>query len=232
MTGLPEGSVTLPPDLRELDSRHVIATTTVALPGGDVLIEHPRNADDLISEADYVKDERLPYWADLWPSALCLARSFHQLRRPATRMLELGCGLGLVTIAALRAGHHVLATDYYEDSLRFTRRNSLRATGCEPDTRIADWRAWPANLGRFDLVVASDILYEKSYALAVASVIAGSLSDNGVAFIADPGRLALPDFRAECAKQNLEVTERFTVPYEDGAINQVITIHEIRGRAR
>ena len=221
----------LPFELAALDHRHVMAFTDVVLPSGPVHLEHPRNSDDLITEADYVMDERLPYWADLWPSALSFARIFPDITPQAGRMLELGCGLGLVTIAGLRAGHKVTATDYYDDALLFTQRNAIRVTGKTPETRMADWRHWPTDLGRFDLIVASDILYERSYAPLVAGIIESSLAPGGVVFVADPGRIGMDDFRAECAERNLVIGEKLKVPYQDGAINQVITIHEIRREA-
>ncbi len=225
------GGARLAPDLVALEDRFTVAFTDVDVPGGACRLMHPRNADDLISEADYVKDERLPYWADIWPSSLALARSLHHLVPAGGRLLELGCGLGLVTIAAIRAGCDVLATDYYPDALLFTRRNAIAATGVEPRTRMANWRAWPADAGRFDLVVASDVLYEQAYAGIVAGVIAASLEDAGAAFVADPGRVALPAFLAACDEKHLDVTVRLQVPHHDGAIHQVITIHEIRRRA-
>ena len=227
----PWHAAALPPELTALTDRFTVAFTTIELPGGPCEIMHPRNADDLISEADYVKDERLPYWADIWPSSLALARSLAELEPRPARMLELGCGLGLVTIAALRAGHDVLATDYYPDALLFTQRNAIAATGRSPDTRMANWRAWPVDAGRFDLVVASDVLYEQPYAALVAGVIAASLTPGGVAFVADPGRVALPAFIEACVEAGLDITARTQVPHDHGAIHQVITIHEIRIRA-
>jgi len=223
--------IPLSPALASLEERFAVAFTDVELPGGPCRVMHPRNPDELISEADYVKDERLPYWADLWPSSLALARSLAGLAVPPGRLLELGCGLGLVTIAALRAGHDVLATDYYPDALLFTRRNSIAATGREPRTQMANWRDWPADAGRFDLVVASDVLYERAYAGLVADVIASSLAAEGIAFVADPGRVALPEFIEACDGRGLDVAVRMRVPHDDGAIHQVITIHEIRSRA-
>ena len=60
-------------ELLALDQRFDITTVMVALPGGEVALEVPRSADALISEADFAKDERLPYWADIWPSSTALA---------------------------------------------------------------------------------------------------------------------------------------------------------------
>ena len=218
-------------DLAGLDERFQLATTELFLPTGPCTVTHPRDADDLISEADYARDERLPYWADIWPSSIALATCLADLAPKPARLLELGSGVGVVTIAALRAGHDVLATDYYADALLFTRRNALAGAGREPATRLADWRAWPGDLGRFDLVVASDVLYERPYAEIVAGVIATSLEPGGAAFIADPGRLAVPAFVAAATARGLDVRTRLTVPHKDGAIRQVITIHEIRVRA-
>jgi len=61
------------PDLEALERRFMLVEQVVELPLGRVALEKPRSADDLISEADFVNDDRLPYWADLWPSATVLA---------------------------------------------------------------------------------------------------------------------------------------------------------------
>src|ERR1700694_5762223 len=164
----------LPKELAALDRRFTIVTVDVVLADGPVSLERPRSADELISEADFAKDERLPYWADIWPSSTALAASVIGLAGKGRRALELGCGVGLVTIAALRAGLDVLATDYYADALLFTRRNSRQVIGREPVTRLVDWRSFPADLGRFDLLLASDVLYERAYATLVADAIVTS----------------------------------------------------------
>src|SRR3954470_9868030 len=93
----------------DLARRFRTARRVVQLGGRDIELLSPANADDLISEDDYVKDERLPYWADLWPSAQILAREVREMRLDGLRVLELGCGLGLVAIAATLAGAQVTA---------------------------------------------------------------------------------------------------------------------------
>jgi predicted nicotinamide N-methyase len=222
----------LPADLAALDARFEISRTEISLPSGAVTLVHPHDYDDLISEADYVKDERLPYWADLWPSAIALATILPSLTPIPGRAIELGCGLGLVTVAALRAGHEVLSTDYYEDALLFARRNAWSAAGREPAVRMVDWRAWPDDVGRFDLILASDVLYEESYAALIASAIARSLAPGGVALIADPGRKAFGTFVAECSSFGLAMRERAKVPHDDGKVHQMITIYEVTAATR
>jgi predicted nicotinamide N-methyase len=220
----------LPAELAALDRRFIIAQTEVALGARTVSLERPRSADELISEADFDRDERLPYWADMWPSSVALAGLVVTLDGTGLRALELGCGVGLVTIAALHAGFAVVATDYYADALLFTRRNSLSATGREPATRLVDWRAFPSDMGRFDLVLASDVLYEREYATLVADAIVFSLAPGGRALIADPGRVALLTFVTACEQRGCTVATRERVPWQEGTAKQTITIHEVRAQ--
>lgn len=217
-------------ELASLDRRFQIVTVDVSLPSGRVRLERPRSADDLISEADFARDERLPYWADVWPSSTALATVLDAIDGKGKRALELGCGVGLVTIAAMRAGFEVLATDYYADALLFARRNARRATGREPKTRMVDWRAMPSALGRFDLVLASDVLYERAYATLVADALVATLAPGGSALVADPGRTALLSFVTACEQRGFAVTLRAQVPWQEGAAKQTITIHEVQAR--
>ena len=217
----------LAPDLAALDRRFVLAVSNLEVAGTSVVLERPRSADELISEVDFEKDERLPYWADIWPSSTALAGVAAALDGRGKRALELGCGLGLVTVGALRAGFDVVASDYYEDALLFARRNGLRNTGREPETRMVDWRAWPGDLGRFDLLLASDVLYERTHATLVADAIVSALRPGGRALIADPGRVALLAFVTACEERGCRASVHSRIPWAEGIARQTITIHEI-----
>ncbi|MBW7932438.1 MAG: methyltransferase domain-containing protein [Gemmatimonadaceae bacterium] len=218
----------LPPDLRALDDRFVVQARTVAVNGLTWSMDRPRSAEDLISEEDFARDERLPYWADLWPSAIVLAREVLALPGAGRRSLELGAGLGLPSLAALHAGYEALVTDYYADALLFARRNAWRNLGRDVATRLVDWRAWPTEVGRFDLVLAADVLYERPYAPLVARAVVHALAPDGLALIADPGRVALEACLNECTALGATVRERRSVQHEDGAAKHTITIHEVR----
>lgn len=213
---------------RELERRFVVARTRLTLTDRVLEMVHPRSADDLIDEADFERDERLPYWAELWPSGVMLAEGLSGLDGDGLRLLEIGCGVGLVATAAVLAGFDVLETDYYEDALRFTRVNVARNTGVDPATRILDWRSLPDDLGTFDLVVGADVLYERTYSALVAGLLHRALAPSGRGMIADPGRLAAPQFRQECKKLGLAVGTLGRVPYSAGKIRQQIEIFEVR----
>lgn len=207
-----------------------LAEQTVDVAGRTITLIKPENADHLITEADYVMDERLPYWADLWPSARVLASTVARETGAGRRLLEMGCGLGLATVGAMMGGFDVTATDYYEDALHVTRGNAARNLGVEPAVRMVNWREWPADLGLFDVVMAADVLYEKEYALLVGECIARSLAPDGVALVADPGRLALPLFRDNLVHVGLEIVETATTKFEEGPVKQEIQVMRLRRR--
>jgi len=212
----------------ELERQFVTAVEPVSAGTLQFALLKPANSDTLISEADFVRDDRLPYWADLWPSAHALAEwVVHEVGARRTA-LEFGCGLGLVTSSAMHAGFDITATDYYEDALRFTRANAWRAVGREPRTRLVDWRALPADLGTYDLVLASDVLYEPTYAHLMASALSRALAPEGMAVVADPGRLSAEAFLTSCRESDLHVERTEERPYAAGEIRQTIRLHRIR----
>ena len=188
----------------------------------------PRSAEELIDEEAFEIDERLPYWADLWPSAIALANRVIDERGSGKKLLELGCGLGLVSAAALCAGYEVTATDYYEDALLFTAENARRLTGSTPRVQLVNWRTLPDDIGSYHRIVAADVLYEREYGSLVADVVAKLLAPNGTATIADPDRVAAPAFVERCSELGLSVRTGPEVPVVDGPMRQLIRFYEVR----
>lgn len=215
----------------ELARRHRVRTSQVPLGRGTATIAHPASADELISEVEYELDGRLPYWADLWPSARVLAAHVVALEGHGRSLLELGCGAGLVATAAALAGFDVTASDYYLDACAFARLNAWNATGRVIRTQLLDWRHLPEALGTWEVVVASDVLYELPYAQVVAEVLARTLAPAGVAYLADPGRIALDAFLLGCRERALDPGEPALVPFDFEGQKQQIRLFTIR-RAR
>ncbi|MBK8248538.1 MAG: methyltransferase domain-containing protein [Gemmatimonadetes bacterium] len=174
---------------------------------------HPRSAESLIDEAAFAEDERLPYWADIWPSSRVLADVLVRHHGDGRTALELGCGSGLVACALAVAGYRVTATDYYDAALATTANNVQVNTGVTITTRLVDWRALPSDLGRFDLVVAADVLYERPYAPLVAHALSATIAPPGTAIIADPGRVAFESFVDDLAPRGIIVDEGWDVPH-------------------
>jgi predicted nicotinamide N-methyase len=218
----------LAPELAALEDRFVLQARDLTVGDRRWRLDRPRSAEDLINEADFEHDERLPYWADLWSSAIVLARVVAACDGAGRRAIEFGAGLGLPSLAAAGAGFDVTATDYYADALLFARRNALLNLGRDIRTRLLDWRTPPDDIGRFDLVLAADVLYERPYAPLVARAVVNSLAPDGVGLIADPGRVALNACLDECRALGASVRERWAERHEDGAAKHTITIYEVR----
>ena len=208
---------------REFDTIEEIFT----IAGREFVLLRPRNADDLITEEDYVKDERLPYWADIWPSSTMLAERLLEEKGAGRSLIELGCGSGLCACAAAVSGFDVLATDYYDAALLFTELNTRVNASRSVRTRHVDWSAIPADIGKFDVVIAADVMYEPRYPAMVANAIDRLLTPGGHTLLADPGRIAFPDFISECSARNLRITDRDVREFSSGEIKQTITIYRI-----
>jgi predicted nicotinamide N-methyase len=174
-------------------SQLLTRTESFAHDGFAVEMTLPESSEELIDVSEFNQDERLPYWAELWPSALALTRHLLEGSLPAGRVMELGCGLALPSLALAWRGVRALATDYYEDALAFVRLNAERNGIAPPETRLFDWRESPAALGRFDLVLAADVAYEKRNAEMLAALIPGLVAPGGRVLLADPGREYMGD---------------------------------------
>ncbi len=173
----------------------------------------PANFEALIDEPDvavrFEKDEYLPYWAEFWPACLLAADAVaawgpRAAEAAPLRVLELGCGLGLVGLVAAALGHEVIVSDYDEDALAFVcesaRRNGLPA----PQTRYVDWRETYADL-RVDRIVAAEILYELRSLRPIAWFVAGHLAAGGEALISDANRQTADGFADVAREAGLRV---------------------------
>lgn len=220
----------LSPDVLETSLRdrfRVIESQVTIGPDEVVQIIHPANSDELISEQDFAVDDRLPYWADLWPAAVVLARFIRGLRGEGRSLLELGCGSGVVATAAARAGFEVTVTDYYADAPQFARSNAWRNAQVDITARCEDWNSWPSDMRGYDLVVASDVLYEQRNAPLIARAMAQSLGPHGEGWIADPGRIGSAAFPDWCISHALGCETVTQVPIEAGGRMHTISLLRI-----
>lgn len=176
---------------------------------------------DAIDPAQFAEDERLPYWADLWPSSIELARvCLFSLPLSGVRVLELGCGLGLSGIAAARAGARVTLTDYEEDALLFAQWNAMAnldsdVCGSRVTYRHLDWRT-PDSSEQYDVVIGSDIVYERRNTESLLRLLSELLSPDGYVVCTDPGRETGREFAAEASRYGFAVkTTEATVQWRD-----------------
>jgi predicted nicotinamide N-methyase len=197
----------------------------VGVHGRELRVLRPRDAEALLDEDAFEHEEFLPYWAELWPSGVALARAVGVRALRGRRVVELGCGLGLPAIAAALAGGRVLATDWSADAIARAADNARR-NDAEVDTLVASWSD-PAGLvrrGPFDLVLASDVLYEARDLAPLLTLLPRLLAPGGEAWIADPGRASAEHF-LDAARERFDVRTQPAAEIPSGGI------HRLRPRA-
>jgi predicted nicotinamide N-methyase len=161
---------------------------------GAVAVLQPADAAELPDDGPIEWAPLVPYWSVLWRSGVALARVVTEGELAGLRVVELGCGLGVPSLAAARAGAHVLATDAEPEALELLERNA-RANGVEVATAHVDWRAAGGLVerGPFDLVLAADVLYERAAAGELLALLPRLARE---VWLADPGRPAAAAFVA------------------------------------
>ena len=172
----------------------------IPLPGGEVELTRPRDAEALLSDESFEREEFLPYWAELWSSAVALAHDVSMRSLRGRRTLELGCGLGLPSIAAARAGGRVLASDWSAEAVAAAAANAER-NDVVIETLRCSWAAPGPLVERapWDLVLASDVLYERRNVEQLLALLPRLVDAGGLVLIADPGRRPAKDFLERAA---------------------------------
>jgi predicted nicotinamide N-methyase len=201
--------------------REDLVEEAVGVHGRELRVLRPRDAEALLDEEAFEHEEFLPYWAELWPSSLALARAIGARSLGGRRVVELGCGLGLPSIAAALQGARVLATDWSPEAVAVTAENAER-NGARVETLVCSW-AQPRPIverGPWDLVLASDVLYEARDVEPLLNALGPLLGERGVAWIADPGRAPAERF-LEQARERFDVLTTASPDVPRGGVHKL-----------
>ncbi|MBI4536116.1 MAG: methyltransferase domain-containing protein [Ignavibacteriae bacterium] len=210
-------------------SRYDIIEKEVEVAGTLFSLIKVRDSNKLVDEIDpkvFAEDERFPYWADIWASSIELARyCLGETLLRGKRVLELGCGLGLVGIAAAKAGAHVTMSDYEVDELEFAWCNAVmnlppQVLASSVTVSNLDWRY--AVSGMFDVVLASDIVYERTSFLPIIRLLRQVLAPRGLAIFTDPSRSVGEEFFKTADLEGFAVKTRLHQVSFDGNTNRIV----------
>jgi predicted nicotinamide N-methyase len=193
-----------------------LVNRSIELPSGEFRLRQPRESAELPDAGSVEWAPIAPYWSVLWRSGVALARELDGVALDGLRVVELGCGLAVPSIAAARAGATVLATDACPDALALVASNA-RANQVRVETARVDW-AQPGELVRrapFDVVLAADVLYERGSIAPLLSVLPRLAPE---VWLADPGRPATASFLEQAGTQwSIETSVR-----------DVVQVHRLR----
>jgi predicted nicotinamide N-methyase len=221
--------------MKAIDPRYKTEKLELHLAGRVVQIIRVTNTDELYAslvakgeEHPDVQDERIPYWADLWPSALALAEEVleNQYIQPGVSVLEIGCGLGLPGIAAGLKGATVVLSDYVQEPLDFAAINWSLNLDSVATTALLDWRE-PAAGMEADVLLASDVAYEKRSFEYLLKAFRGLLKPGGRVLLSEPNRMLAAGFFANLRGEGFEWEQKRRKIALNGRENEVC-VYEIR----
>jgi predicted nicotinamide N-methyase len=170
-----------------------VAVSTVCIGGIDyrirALSDRQQFSDpDGSAERAGVPPASWPLFGVVWPSGRALAEAMSTFAVAGKRILELGCGLGLASLVLQRRGADVTASDYHPLAEEFLRENAA-LNGLAPVAfRRVSWSEAQPELGRFDLIIASDVLYERNHPALVAAFVERHATHAAAIVLIDPGR--------------------------------------------
>ena len=197
-----------------------LVTQEVDLPGGPLRVMQPRESAELPDDGPVEWAPLVPYWSVLWRSGVALARELGAQPLAGLRVLELGCGLALPSLATARAGATVLATDAEPEAVELAARNA-ELNGLQVEAAVVDWTSAAATdelagRGPFDLVLAADVLYERPTVARMLSLLPRLAP---AAWLADPSRPTAAAFLEQASERGWTT---------DTVTRAVIDIHRLR----
>lgn len=129
-----------------------------------------------------------PIFGIVWPSSLVLAHHICNYDIGAKRVLEIGCGTAISSLLLNKLHVDITATDYHPEAETFLNRNSkLNGDALIPFERTG-WADSNDSLGRFDLIIGSDLLYEDAHIELLSNFVQEHSNPECEVIIVDPGR--------------------------------------------
>ncbi len=177
----------------------------------------PDRPDELLETPEVMalneRDDYMPYWAYLWPAAIYMSQAVMKGDWPqGTRVLELGCGVGLVGLAACAKGCRVTMTDYEAKAVAVAQHNA-RLNGFEEfEAFELDWRTPPSTT--FPAIIGCDLLYEQRNHVPILDLLEVMLEPGGLCWLADGGRNVAHQFWYLARERGYAVTMRDSEGHE------------------
>lgn len=143
---------------------------------------------DGASERAGISSATWSIFGQLWHSGWALAQLVATVPIAGSRILELGCGLALSSLVLARRGARITASDHHPLAPVFLAANARRNGVTAPLFVDLQWADPAPAAGRFDLIIASDVMYERGHAELLAGAIERLAQPHAQVIVTDPGR--------------------------------------------
>jgi 2-polyprenyl-3-methyl-5-hydroxy-6-metoxy-1,4-benzoquinol methylase len=154
----------------------------------------PKSIEGFIDDRDLFRD--FPLWAKVWEASYVLIDHLAQMKPdPGKNFLEIGCGIGVVGIAASCFGHDVTMTEGNSLALEFARANA-EINQCRVRILELDWNK-PGLSNRFDVIVGSEVVYHERDFDPLLGLFRALLKPEGVVILSSEVRKVTVDFYKE-----------------------------------
>ncbi len=140
------------------------------------------------AEREGISSSAWPLFGMLWPSARVLADAMLRQSFAGKRILEVGCGLALSALVVHRRGGDITASDCHPLTAAFLHENLLLNQLPPMKYQTGNWSRANLLLGRFDLIIGSDVLYDRDQPAILSRFIALHAQANVEVVIVDPDR--------------------------------------------
>lgn len=161
----------------------------------------------LLADGIGISSAQWSLFGQVWPAGRVLAEAMSSHDISGKRILELGCGLGLPSLVLRQRRADITASDHHPLAASFLHHNAAQndlpaITYCDLGWEIPD-----ITLGRFDLIIGSDILYESGHANLLAAMVQRHALPDAEVLITDPGRGNNAAFTRALASQGFTASE-------------------------
>ncbi len=153
-------------------------------------------------------------FGQLWPAGGLLAQAMQHFDIAGKRILEIGRGIGLASLVLQKRGADVIASNMHPLAEVFLAYNAALNDLPALNYRQLRWDIPLPSLGRFDAIVASDVLYERDSADALSTLIGRHAETRAEVLITDPGRGNSARFSRLLAAQGFDA-DSMTCPMDD-----------------
>lgn len=167
--------------------------TTLEIGDMDIHIRTLRDTlqfEDINGEAQKlgISSATWPLFGVVWPSSRVLARLMLDYHVNGKRVLEVGCGIALASLILNQRSADITATDYHPETEAFLVHNAKLNDGKKIPFVRTGWADLDDDLGKFDLIIGSDLLYEVEHINLLSAFINRHARAHCDIIIVDPGR--------------------------------------------